>query len=217
MKPSLAVKAGIVSLVALMGLAAFAEAPQLPPNYPQAQYDESKVPACTLPDPLILLDGDKVANTNVWHQKRRPEILRLFETNVYGRTMVGRPQEMTWEVTSPATNAMDGTAISKTVTIYFAGKKDGPKMDLHITLPANAGKPVPVFMLAGGFGRPNPGIYKRGYGSVSVRIDQVQADRANMYTNSIRAFFAPPGPTEPGPDEWGAIGAWAWAMSRAMD
>jgi oligosaccharide reducing-end xylanase len=216
MKRTLAAKAGIVWLVVLVGCVLFAEPPQLPTNYPKAQYDESKIPQYTLPDPLIMLDGEKVADTNTWKQKRRPEILRLFATNVYGRTMVGRPGEMTWEVTSPATNTMDGTAISKTVTIYFAGKKDGPKMDLRITLPANAGKPVPVFLLAGGFGRPSQEIYKRGYGTVSVRIDQVQADRANS-TNSIRAFFAPPGQTEPGPDEWGAIGAWAWAMSRAMD
>jgi oligosaccharide reducing-end xylanase len=216
-KRPLAGKAGIVSLLALTGLVLFAEPPQLPPNYPKAQYDESKVPQYTLPDPLVMLDGEKVADTNTWKQKRRPEILRLFATNVYGRTMVGRPKEMTWEVTSPATNTMDGTAISKTVTIYFAAKKDGPKMDLHITLPANAKKPAPVFMLAGGFGRPSQEIYTRGYGTVSVRIDQVQADRANQYTNSIRAFFAAPGQTEPGADEWGAIGAWAWAMSRAMD
>ena len=91
---------------------------------------------------------------------------------------------------------MDGTAISKTVTIYIAGKKDGPKMDLRVTLPANAKRPVPVFMLAGGLGQPNPEICKRGYGTVSVRIDQVQADKSNGYTNSIRAFFAPAGQTE---------------------
>ena len=216
-KQSLAAKAGIVLLVALAGPVVFGEPPQLTPNYPKAQYDESKVPDYTLPDPLVMLDGEKVADTNTWKQERRPEILRLFETNVYGRTMMERPREMTWEVTSLATNTRDGPAISKTVTIYFAGKKDGPKMDLHITLPANAQKPAPVFMLAGGFGRPSQEIYQRGYGTVSVRIDQIQADRANNYTNSIRAFYAPPGQTGPGADEWGAIGAWAWAMSRAMD
>jgi oligosaccharide reducing-end xylanase len=217
MKQSPAVKAGCAMFIFSVGCVLFAEPPQLPPHYPKAQYDESKVPAYTLPDPLVMLDGKKVTDTNAWRRERRPEILRLFETNVYGRTMAGRPKEMTWEVTSPATNATNGAVINKTVTIYFAGKKDGPKMDLHITMPANAKKPVPVFMLAGGFGQPNAEIYKRGYGTVSVRIDQVQADRANQYTNSIRAFFAPPGQIEPGPDEWGAIGAWAWAMSRAMD
>ena len=44
MKQSFAAKAGIVSLIALTGLVLFAEPPQLPPNYPKAQYDKSKVP-----------------------------------------------------------------------------------------------------------------------------------------------------------------------------
>jgi hypothetical protein len=36
-----------------------AQAAQPTPNCPRAQYDESKVPKWTLPDPLILLNGKK--------------------------------------------------------------------------------------------------------------------------------------------------------------
>jgi hypothetical protein len=42
----------------------------------------------------------------------------------------------------------------------------------------------------------------------------VEADKRDGYTNSIRKFFARAGQTGPKPDEWGAIGVWAWAMSR---
>jgi hypothetical protein len=73
--------------------------PQLPPNYPTAQYDESKVPLYTLPDPLVLQNGEQVKNTKTWIKKRRPELLNLFATTVYGRTMEGRPKEIIWEVT----------------------------------------------------------------------------------------------------------------------
>jgi hypothetical protein len=137
--------------------------------------------------------------------------------------VVGRPKEMIWEATSPATNILGGTAITKTVTIYFAGKKDGPKMDLRITLPANAKKRVPIF-LTPGFGGPGGRgnqtaqiLIGRGYGLASVNLGMVEADKRDGYTNSIRKFFAPAGQIEPKPDEWGAIGAWALAMSRAMD
>ena len=75
-----------------------------------------------LPDPLVMLNGDKVKDIDTWKQKRRPEILKLFETNVYGRTMVGRPDGMTWKVTAENRSDMNGTAITKTVTIYFTGK-----------------------------------------------------------------------------------------------
>ena len=48
-------------------------------------YDEAQVPAYTLPDPLIMHDGTKVSDADAWRNKRRAEILRLFEEHVYGR------------------------------------------------------------------------------------------------------------------------------------
>src|SRR4030042_1840563 len=90
--------------------AVFAAPPKLPPGTPPGQYDEEKVPKFTLPDPLVMLDGSKVSDVNTWMQKRRPEILKLFETNVYGRTMIGRPDNMTWKITAENRSAMDGHA-----------------------------------------------------------------------------------------------------------
>jgi hypothetical protein len=46
-------------------------------------YDEAKVPEFTLPDPLIFENGNKVKTTDDW-AKRRDEIFRLFEQEVYG-------------------------------------------------------------------------------------------------------------------------------------
>lgn len=47
--------------------------------------DESQVPNYTLPDPLIMADGSPVTDAETWHTRRRPEILALFESQVYGR------------------------------------------------------------------------------------------------------------------------------------
>jgi hypothetical protein len=125
-------------------------------------YDEDKVPKYTLPDPLTLNNGDKVTDADTWTKKRRPEIVKLFEDHVYGRTPVGRPKEMTFQVTSVDKKALGGKAIRKEVSIYFTAKKDGPKMDLLIYLPADAKGPVPMF-LGANFGgnhtvHPDPGI-----------------------------------------------------------
>ena len=77
---------GLAIAVALLPAAgALSQAP------PEANEDESKVPPYTLPDPLVLADGRKVTDAQMWTSERRPELLRLFETHVYGRTPAGGP------------------------------------------------------------------------------------------------------------------------------
>ncbi len=51
-----------------------------------ANYDEAKVPAYTLPDPLRSADGAPVRDAGDWTGRRRTEVLRLFEAHVYGRS-----------------------------------------------------------------------------------------------------------------------------------
>ena len=53
---------------------------------PGANYDEAKVPAYTLPDPLRFADGTLVRDARDWTDRRRAEVLRLFEAHVYGRS-----------------------------------------------------------------------------------------------------------------------------------
>ncbi len=189
----------------------------LPPGYPPGMYDEGNVPKFTLPDPLVMLNGDKVNDVDTWKQKRRPEILKLFATNVYGRTMIGRPKDMTWKVISENRADMNGIAITKKVTIYFTGKDDGPKMDVNIVLPASAArKPVPLVAIAE-WAPQKQWLLDRGYGLATFEAAQIESDDKNGYVKSIRRYFAKPDQNTPGPDEWGAIGAWAWGLSRVMD
>ena len=110
-----------------------------------ANYDESKVPAYTLPDPLVTPDGQKVTDAATWQNRRRPEILKLFETHVYGRSP-GRPEKMHFAVASVDPQALGGRATRKEVAVFFTDKKDGPKMDILIYLPNGAARPVPLFL-----------------------------------------------------------------------
>jgi len=86
-------------------------------------YDESKVPPYTLPDPLVMASGAPVKTAQQWRQRRRPEILRLFETQVYGR-MPGRPVHQRFEVKEVDRKALAGRATRKQVTIHFTDRKD---------------------------------------------------------------------------------------------
>jgi len=51
-----------------------------------ANTDESKATLyASLPDPLVLNNGEKVVDADSWWKKRRPEIVELFDREVYGR------------------------------------------------------------------------------------------------------------------------------------
>jgi hypothetical protein len=106
--------------------------------------DESKVVPYTLPDPLVLENGKPVRDAATWFNQRRPEILHLFETQVFGRTPT-KKLPVRYVVTSVDKNALGGAAIRKQITAYFTNKPDGPAMRILIYLPAHATKPVPVF------------------------------------------------------------------------
>lgn len=108
-------------------------------------YDESKVRPYTLPDPLVCLDGTRVTDAKLWREKRRPEILRLFEEYMYGRAP-GRPEQMKFEVRSVEPKALDGVATRKEIRVYFSADPKGPKMDILVYLPNTKPRPAPVFL-----------------------------------------------------------------------
>jgi hypothetical protein len=140
-----------IAFAGILSAIAFAQAPPAKKEPPRVvagipvNYDESKVGSYTLPDPLKLDNGKAVRDAKTWMEKRRPEIVRLFEENEYGRSP-GRPADMSFDVFDKGTPALDGKAIRRQVTINFSGDKSGPKMDLLVYLPAAATKPVPLFL-----------------------------------------------------------------------
>ena len=111
-----------------------------------ANYDETKVPKYTLPDPLVMQNGERVTDAEAWRTKRRPEILELFRTHVYRRSPA-RPKAMTFKVFDTDAKALGGKATRKQVSVLFTGKDDGPSMDILIYLPNAAKRPVPTFVL----------------------------------------------------------------------
>ena len=139
-------------LFASCALAVQAQAPKPPAPKPlptevagiPVNYDQSKVGTYTLPDPLKFDNGKPVRTAQEWFSKRRPEIVKLFETQQYG-IAPGRPKAESFDVTDKGTPALNGTALRKQVTISFSKDPSWPRIHLLIYLPAAAKKPVPMF------------------------------------------------------------------------
>ena len=111
---------------------------------PDTNTDESRIPPYTLPDPLISPNGKAVTTVKDWERKQRPYILKLFTENVYGK-IPAKPAGMHFKVTETDSAALNGKAIRKQVTIYFAAGDDAPSMDLLLYLP-RTNKPAAVFV-----------------------------------------------------------------------
>ncbi len=222
--------------------------------------DESKVPPYVLPDLLRQADGTRVTTRQSWEANRRPEILRFYETQMYGRSPA-RPGDMRFVVTVTDTNALGGLAIRKEVTIQLSKSPEAPQIHLLMYVPKKAmatRERPPVFLGLNFSGNQtvsaDPGItlheqwaksenngplvrrmpaestrgkeasswqvekiLQRGYSLATFHYWDVEPDDADAYEHSVRAVFPKPNTGKPGPDEWGAIAAWAWGASCAMD
>src|SRR5262245_25203775 len=211
------------------------------PNDPQApnavNYDESKAnPYPKLPDPLVLKNGKKVTSAKAWRQQRRPEIFEDFDREVYGRLPKNAPK-VTWEATTTKETKFDIPVITKQL-IGHVDNSAYPQItvDIQLTLvtPADAKAGVPVIMEFG-FG-PRPGaqpianrpagapggapnwqqqLLAKGWGYATIVPVSIQADNGAGLTQGVIGLCNKGQQRKP--DDWGALRAWAWGASRALD
>jgi hypothetical protein len=196
-------------------------------------YDESKAnPYLTLPDPLVLKNGQKVTSAKMWWDRRRPEIVEDFDREVYGRMPKVTPA-VKWELTSTTREKNGDVAI---VTKKLTGHVDNSSYQqisvnirLALSTPADASGPVPVIMeFGGGFRfppgmapKPPPGptwqqqVLARGWGYAQLVPSSIQADNGAGLTQGVIGLVNKGQPRKV--DDWGALRAWAWGASRALD
>lgn len=130
--------AGLAALTATAYALAFVQSP--PGNY-----DESKVPPYTLPDPLVRDNGQRVTTAAAWTAERRPELLAAFANIEYGRTPGPLPA-VTAKVAEEGP-ALGGTARRRQVTLTFGTGANAVTAHVLMLVPAKATAPVPAFAI----------------------------------------------------------------------
>lgn len=205
------------------------------PSAPNAaNVDESKAsPYTSLPDPLKLNNGKLVKTPKQWWENRRPQILEDFEREIYGRTPANLPK-VTWSVVSETKGLQGKVPI---ITKQIIGQVDNSSypaiklnIELTLTTPANKHKAVPVMMefgfkLPANFKMPetaagSPPDWKQqlineGWGYAVIYPNSIQADNGAGLKEGIIGLCNKGESRKP--DDWGALKAWAWGASRALD
>lgn len=207
-----------------------------------------------LPDPLVMLDGQRVKTKDEWFAKRRPELKELFQYYMYGYAPPA-PEKIETKVERVDPNYFGGKATKKEVTISF-GPPGTPPIHLLMVTPNKRTRPAPAFVgvnfcgnhtlvddpsvalpevwmppscpgcvdnRATDAGRGKQidvwnleGSIDRGYAVAAFYAGDVDPDKPD-FTDGVHPHYFKPGQTKPGKHDWGAIAAWAWGVSRAVD
>lgn len=125
------------ALIAFFALAALSRGADLP--------DPANLPSRPeLPDPLVMLNGDKISTKDDWFAKRRPELKTLIQHYMYGY-FPEAPKKIDAKIEREDKGYFGGKATKKEVTISF-GPETMPKIHLLLVIPNERKKPAPVFV-----------------------------------------------------------------------
>ena len=154
-------------------------------------YDELTAnPYPFYPDALVTESGKRVTNAKMWYKVRRPELVKLFEDNVYGRIPDNVPN-VKWEVTNEEKKDFAGTPV---VVRYLKGVVDNSnypsikvEIQANVVYPDNGKRNIPV-IIEFGFGGGDPTrtragsvswqqmVIERGWAAATINPSSIQAD-----------------------------------------
>ena len=98
-----------------------------------------------LPDPLAFASGQTATTPEVWREDARPQILRSFENEVYGRT----PQlafDTVFEEVGRWDDALSGKATLSQMRARFSTERGSHSMDIVVFAPNRIAGKAPVFV-----------------------------------------------------------------------
>jgi hypothetical protein len=156
-----------------------------------ANYDPAKAnPYPVWPDLMTMADGRPVTTAAMWRQQRRPELVGLFEREVYGRIPSGVPQ-VTWRVDTVDREYFGGRPVVAQQLVGHVDNRAAPgiAVDIRATLvlPANAKAAVPVLVMFAPARYPSP---TQPNAAEAARLDAALKATAIARDPSLEAIFA---------------------------
>jgi hypothetical protein len=214
-----------------LGIKELRPGPSGNPEAPNAaNTDESKAtPYKSLPDPLLFKDGTTVKTTDQW-ERRRSDIFEDFNREIYGRVPEKTPA-VNWEVVSVKDTVESGYPVNTRQLVGHVDNSEYPAItvDIQMTLttPQKITAPVPVIIEFGwnfpmGVGTRQPDgptwqqqVLEKGWAYAILIPTSIQADNGAGLRQGIIGLMNKGQPRKL--DDWGALRAWAWGASRALD
>lgn len=192
-------------------------------------YDEAKAGPFSLPpDPLALPDGTPVRDAKAWWDVRRPQIVEAFAREVHGRVPRGLPTPAWRTVRTERVTRGGAAVVERRLAGEMTARGRTVTIDLLVGAPEGAVRVPAIIEL--GFpdgppwlrGRPPaPGpdwrdaVAARGWAYAIYAPTSVQPDDPGQLQAGIIGLANRGRPR--GPDDWGALRAWAWGVSRVLD
>lgn len=198
-----------------------------------ANYDQYIAnPYLNYPDPLVCFDGRIVKNAKMWNKVRRPELVRTFEEEVYGRIPENVPS-VNWIVVKEE-KVMQGSI--PCISRVLNGVVDNSSyQDIKVVIqadivwPESAGANIPVIVefgfSMGGITFNMPGapqrkswkeqIVERGWAAATIVPTSYQADAGHGLRSGIIGLCNKGEYRKP--DQWGTLRAWGWGASKLVD
>ena len=196
-------------------------------SFPQ-NYDESKVGEYTLPEILVAESGETVRTPSQWENVRRPEIVKLFEDNVYGQVPKDF-DDIKFKVVNTDKKAINGKATLKELAITISRLGKSITMNLVMFTPNKATKPAPMFLVINHRGIktmdvtrqnkdafwPVEEVIDAGFGISGFDVIDVSPDNKVTFKEGVLDQLYPEQLEMS--NGMRTLGAWGWGASRVID
>ncbi|TDH28976.1 acetylxylan esterase [Segetibacter sp. 3557_3] len=190
-------------------------------------YDEAKVPAYVLPDPLVTALQKRISSQVEWENSRRTELLTLFADHVYG-AIRNDYDSLSIRPVLVNEHAMNGRAKLKIVEVAVFKSGKSVRLELVLFIPKHVAAPPPVFLLLNNRDKNNTDptrvvksgfwpaemLIDSGYAVAAFQVSDAAPDNKDTYHTGVLQLY-PQMLIQP--NGMKAIGAWAWAARRIMD